>query len=56
MRHIFALSLLIVPLCSCAGNDPCYGKEVYVGMAVAQALPILQQCGKLQAQTVGGIS
>jgi hypothetical protein len=56
MRHISALGLLIVPLCGCAGNDPCAGKDVYVGMAAAQALPILQQCGKLQAQSVGGIS
>jgi hypothetical protein len=56
MRHIFALGLLIIPLCGCAGNDPCAGKDVYIGMAAAQALPILQQCGKLQAQTAGGIS
>ena len=56
MRHVFALSLFIVPLCGCIGNDPCAGKDVYVGMAAAQALPILQQCGKLQAQAAGGIS
>jgi hypothetical protein len=57
MRHILTVSLLIGSLCGCAETpDPCRGKDVYIGMAADQALPILQQCGKLRAQAAGGIT
>jgi hypothetical protein len=56
MRRILAISLLIGSLCGCAGNDPCSGKDVYVGMPADQALPVLKECGKLQAQAMGGIT
>jgi hypothetical protein len=55
--HILTISLLIGSLCGCAQTpDACNGKDVYIGMAADQALPILQQCGKLSAQATGGIT
>jgi hypothetical protein len=57
MKRIFPIGLLIAGLCGCAQTpDPCYGKDVYLGMPADQALPVLQQCGKLGAEAVGGIS
>jgi len=57
MKRIFTIGLLIGGLCGCAqAADPCSGKDVYLGMPANQALPILRQCGKLGAESVGGIS
>jgi len=57
MKRTVAVVLLIGALCSCAQTpDACRGKEIYIGMSADQALPILQQCGKLSAAAVGGIT
>jgi hypothetical protein len=57
MRRVLLIGALLISLGGCAApNDPCVGKSVYVGMPIDQALPILQQCGRLQAEAAGGIS
>ena len=55
--HILTVGLLIGSLCSCTQTpDACSGRDVYIGMAADQALPILEQCGKLSAQAAGGVT
>jgi hypothetical protein len=57
MRRVLTIGLLTGTLWGCAQTpDACSGKVVYVGMPTDQALPILQQCGKLSAQAAGGIT
>lgn len=51
------ICLLLGSLCGCAETpDPCSGRDVYIGMPADQALPVLQQCGKLGAEAAGGIT
>ena len=55
--HALTIGLLIGSLCGCAQTpEACSGKQIYIGMPADQALPILQQCGKLSAAAAGGIT